>query len=226
MIWRTYRSNSSIAHVKGCYPMPEESQESTALTPEPNQQEQKSPRKPLPANTRWLTFAAVIAVCVIVGIAVPLAQALTDDHSVMNPDHKALSNSTAEDSSASAASSAATENTASSAASSSSSAAASVGTTQDDYLLPDVATKAYTKSDLSSKSDYDLYLARNEVFAKYGRKFKNDDLNQYFSTKSWYVPTYDPATFDSMPTPLNDLEQANVNLIRQIEAERHSPYAA
>lgn len=193
----------------------------------------------LPPQQRWAIFAAVVAVCVIVGIAAPLAWALTDEHSVMNPNHDPMvattesaddvSSSNPSDSDLSGAEGAeAQEATYDPAASNSSSVAATTGTDQlsnDDYILPESATRLYTAEELSALSDYELYLARNEAFAKYGRKFKNADLVQYFSGKDWYVPTYEPADFDAMPSPLNDIERANIDLVRQIESQRNSPYA-
>ena len=32
----------------------------------------------------------------------------------------------------------------------------------------------------------ELRIARNSIFAKYGRKFKSDDLKKYFTDQSWY----------------------------------------
>lgn len=166
-----------------------------------------TPREPLSPQNRWAIFGIAIAVCVVIGIAAPLARALTDEQSILNPSHGAL----------------VTE--ASKPSSSSSSVTVSANPSSGDFILPDIATKLYTADDLAGLSDYDLYLARNEVYAKHGRKFKNDDLIQYFSGKSWYAPAYEPDEFDAMPTPLNDTERANVDLIRQLEAQRNSPYA-
>lgn len=186
----------------------------------------KAPREPLSPQNRWTIFGIAITVCIVIGVAAPLARALTDEQSILNPSHGALVTETSKSSSSSsaAAGSSARETAGSSSSSSSSTSAAAVNPSGD-YILPDSATKLYTADELAVLSDYELYLARNEAFAKYGRKFKNADLTQYFSGKSWYTPTYEPAEFDAMPTPLNDTERANVDLIRQIEAQRNSPYA-
>ena len=42
-----------------------------------------------------------------------------------------------------------------------------------DYVLPDSDTKLLTDADVSGLSAYDLYLARNEIFARHGRMFEN-----------------------------------------------------
>ena len=71
-------------------------------------------------------------------------------------------------------------------------------------------------------STYDLYLARNEIYARYGRQFKNSDLQSYFNSKNWYRGTVAPADFND--NWLNETERANVALIREIEEGRNSPY--
>ena len=73
-------------------------------------------------------------------------------------------------------------------------------------------------------SNYDLYLARNEIFARHGRMFNNADLQEYFNAQAWYEPIYTPAQFDSMGNMLSDVEQKNVNVMRQVEKDQGSPY--
>ena len=64
-----------------------------------------------------------------------------------------------------------------------------------------------------------LRLIRNEIFALHGRIFSSQDLADYFSQKSWYVPTYSPEEFDAnMFSYLNDYEEANLNVIMNYEA--------
>ncbi len=97
----------------------------------------------------------------------------------------------------------------------------------DDDVLPDSNALNYSKEELENLSDYELYLARNEIFARYGREFDNDDLKEYFNSKEWYEPIYEPSEFEAMyegDEPLNDCEIANIRLISEIEAERNSPY--
>ena len=60
---------------------------------------------------------------------------------------------------------------------------------------------------------------RNEIFALNGRIFQSQDLRDYFSQKSWYVPTYSPEEFDAnMFYYLNDYEEANLEVILNYEA--------
>ncbi|NHM16319.1 YARHG domain-containing protein [Eggerthellaceae bacterium zg-887] len=90
------------------------------------------------------------------------------------------------------------------------------------YILPDSSSRVYSYGELDSLSTYDLFLARNEIFARYGRIFQSDDLNSYFNSQSWYDPRYTPEAFDN--NWLNSTERANVDTMLQIEQSRNSPY--
>lgn len=94
-----------------------------------------------------------------------------------------------------------------------------------DYVLPGSASKYYSRSELEKMSLWELYLARNEIFARHGRGFKNQDLTDYFATKRWYTQTYTPEEFDAISSSqLNDYELKNVQTMYEIEQSRNSPY--
>lgn len=94
-----------------------------------------------------------------------------------------------------------------------------------DYIFPQSSSAYLTSAEVSALSIYDMYLARNEIYARHGRIFNNEDLRQYFSTKSWYTPTYQPADFDARQESIfNDFEKENVRLIQSIETQLGSPY--
>ena len=95
---------------------------------------------------------------------------------------------------------------------------------QSDYILPESAMRAYAASELSDLSLWELYVARNEIYARHGRGFNNEDLKNYFESKSWYQQRYTPAEFESMASSLNDYERKNAELIRSIEESRNSSY--
>ena len=91
------------------------------------------------------------------------------------------------------------------------------------YILPDSNSRYYSSNELNSMTDKELYLARNEIFARHGREFKNQDLRDYFGAQSWYVPQYSGEKFDSMDL-LNDYEKKNADLMLSIEQKRGSSY--
>lgn len=66
---------------------------------------------------------------------------------------------------------------------------------------------------LSGWNAYDLYLARNEIYARHGYIFKNQDLQEYFGSKSWYRGK----TKEVPDSSLNEYERANVQLILSLE---------
>ena len=92
------------------------------------------------------------------------------------------------------------------------------------YVLSDSSSYYYSYDELNSMSTYDLYLARNEIYARHGRMFNRSDLQDYFDSQAWYTPLYSPSTFDSMGNQLNDCELKNVKLMKQVEADKGSPY--
>ena len=96
-----------------------------------------------------------------------------------------------------------------------------------DYVLPDSNTRYYSESELQAMSIWDLYLARNEIYARHGRDFRHRDLKEYFATKSWYKSQYTPDEFDRLETSkFNDFERKNADLMIKIEKSRNSPYLA
>lgn len=93
-----------------------------------------------------------------------------------------------------------------------------------DYIIADSSTRYLAADELQSLSDRDLWLARNEIYARHGRKFNNSELQSYFDSKSWYTPRYSAEEFESMESPLNEYETANADLIYEVEAQRGSSY--
>lgn len=89
------------------------------------------------------------------------------------------------------------------------------GRMEDDYILPEVGKHVYTAAELSGLSKEELRIARNEIYARHGRMFKSDDLNQYFSGKSWYHATTAPDRFDM--AVLNQNEKDNLKVIQHGE---------
>ena len=94
----------------------------------------------------------------------------------------------------------------------------------DYYVLPESSYYYYSWDELSGLSTYDLFIARNEIFARHGRMFNRSDLQDYFNSQAWYEPLYTPAQWDSMGNQLNDAELKNVSLMKQVEESKGSPY--
>jgi predicted acylesterase/phospholipase RssA len=88
-------------------------------------------------------------------------------------------------------------------------------TGEDGYVIPDSDSRYLTEADLRGFSKEQLRLARNEIYARHGRRFKDDELQSYFNSKSWYTGTIDPDDFSE--SMLNEYEKANTALIKQEE---------
>lgn len=93
--------------------------------------------------------------------------------------------------------------------------------TSDDYILPESSSRYISSEELSSLSAEKLNLARNEIFARHGRKFQDSSLQAYFNSKSWYTPSIEPEDFD-YDTMLNQYEKANIRTIQDEESGRAS----
>ena len=91
--------------------------------------------------------------------------------------------------------------------------------TPDDVIIQGISSRYISESELYNYDLGQLRLIRNEIFALNGRIFRSQDLADYFSQRSWYVPTYDPDEFDAnMYYYLNDYEEANLQVILNYEA--------
>lgn len=86
-----------------------------------------------------------------------------------------------------------------------------------DYILPNSGTAILTSNDIKGLSKYQLALARNEIYARHGRKFQTAEYSNYFMGKKWYQinPNYNYSDDNSN---LNDIERKNVLFI--LNAER------
>ena len=87
--------------------------------------------------------------------------------------------------------------------------------TNGDYIIPDSSTRYLSDSDVRGLDDRSLMLARNEIYARHGRKFNDAEIRAYFESKSWYYPTIDPADFTE--DMLSDVEKANIAFIKSYE---------
>lgn len=75
-------------------------------------------------------------------------------------------------------------------------------------------TKTYSKKDIAKNSLYELQLLRNEIFARHQYIFKDERLLEHFQDYSWYQPDYN----NPPEITLNDIENANIALIKSAES--------
>ncbi len=78
-----------------------------------------------------------------------------------------------------------------------------------------LSERKLSEDDLSDKTKRELEIMRNSIYARYGYKFKREDLLNHFSQYSWYNPTTsDMGTVYNM---MNDNEKYNVDFIKKHE---------
>ena len=91
-------------------------------------------------------------------------------------------------------------------------------TGSSDFLLPESDCKYITKEDLKEFDAEQCRLARNEIYARHGRKFQDEVVQKYFESCSWYEGIIEPDQFEE--SLLNEYEVSNRDLIVEYEKEK------
>lgn len=80
-----------------------------------------------------------------------------------------------------------------------------------DYILPQSADTVLTTADVEGLSLQAVCYAKNEIYARRGRIFDSQELNDYFYSKPWYYGRILPEDFSS--DVFNKYELANITLL-------------
>ena len=75
--------------------------------------------------------------------------------------------------------------------------------------------KYYTKEEFESEPMLVIHLAKNEIYARHGYIFNNEDLYNYFMGCIWYSPTCDSTDFDD--NIFNEYEKANLEILSDLD---------
>lgn len=78
-----------------------------------------------------------------------------------------------------------------------------------------LSERKLVESDLKGKTKKDLEILRNSIYAKYGYKFKREDLLNYFSQFSWYNPI--TRDMSEVYNSMSDVEKYNIDFIKKHE---------
>ena len=79
------------------------------------------------------------------------------------------------------------------------------------YLCSWSDTEYMTEDQLQLLDYYGARLVKNEIFARHGRRFNSEDLQEYFNEKTWYYGQISPDEFNE--SVLNDYEKENIKVI-------------
>ena len=75
--------------------------------------------------------------------------------------------------------------------------------------------KYYTKEEFENEPMLVIHLAKNEIYARHGYIFANEDLYNYFMGCIWYSPTYEGTDFDD--SVFNEYEKANLEILADLD---------
>lgn len=73
----------------------------------------------------------------------------------------------------------------------------------------------YTKENFENEPKLVIHSAKNEIYARHGYIFKNEDLYNYFMGCVWYNPTCKAEDFDD--SVLNEYEKANLEILASMD---------
>ena len=93
-----------------------------------------------------------------------------------------------------------------------------IKTDDSEYIFPESNTRLLSRAEVEARTKEELRLARNEIFARHGMIF-GGDLEEYFSSKSWYRGTVSSEEFyDKVEMSLT--EEENIILIQEVESAK------
>lgn len=94
----------------------------------------------------------------------------------------------------------------------------------EEYIFPVSHMTPIEEMVLVDMSDNQLRLARNEIYARHGRQFTNEYLQNYFDSCSWYEGSISPEDFSE--EMLSQVERDNLEIIVAAEKkyDENHPY--
>lgn len=82
-----------------------------------------------------------------------------------------------------------------------------------EFVFPNSSHSQLQAPDLWNLSASQLRIAKNEIYARHGRQFADEELQRYFNQCSWYEGMIAPEDFKE--NVLNETEQFNIRLIQE-----------
>lgn len=89
---------------------------------------------------------------------------------------------------------------------------------ESEYIFPESDKKYLTEEEVRSVTVEEMFIGRNEIYARHGYIFQSEELNTYFNNTSWYEGEVKSNWFNENVS-FNDFEKKNVELIKRIEDE-------
>ena len=82
-------------------------------------------------------------------------------------------------------------------------------------LVPDASRRVYSNEEIGMLPLVLTNYAKNEIYARHGRKFQSKELQDYFGEQPWYQPSIETSDFDE--NMLNANEKENARLLKNRE---------
>ena len=80
-----------------------------------------------------------------------------------------------------------------------------------DYIFPESNVRFLTNEEISSVDNNVKQMAINEIYARHGRLFNTQEIQDYFNSKQWYAGNVAPDAFNE--SVLNEYELANIKTL-------------
>lgn len=87
-----------------------------------------------------------------------------------------------------------------------------------EYVISDSDTRRLKVREVKRLNKETRRLAKNEIYARHGRRFQDTALQKYFDSKSWYLGTIEPEDFDEHV--FSKIEKENVRLLAKYENKK------
>lgn len=93
------------------------------------------------------------------------------------------------------------------------------GITASEYVIEDSDSRKLTKEDTDRLTLRGINYAKNELFARHGRKFESSELQKFYESRDWYVGSREAgrATDDKIQSEFNSYEKYNCDLLYKLE---------
>jgi len=93
--------------------------------------------------------------------------------------------------------------------------------TASSYAYPDSGTRSWSYADVDGMTAGEVRYCINEIYARRGYIFQNENWLTYFKQKTWYIPSIPKASFSD--NNLNSIEVANIKLLNQYYENKKFP---
>lgn len=80
---------------------------------------------------------------------------------------------------------------------------------ENGYILADSGERLLTEREIAELSEYEMYLAVQEIYARHGKKFSDPLLYWHFNNQKWYEPYH----FLFYEETLSEMEVENISLL-------------